>query len=64
MNNRTMLPDLKDNAAAGYLGPVKIELLKGAGLLRFSVHDDYFTATNRIIFVFPFSFEFCNPSEV
>ena len=32
-NNRTMLPALKNNAAAGYQGPVKIELLKGAGLL-------------------------------
>ena len=31
--NRTMLPGLKNNAAAGYQGPVKIELLKGAGLL-------------------------------
>ena len=37
-NNRTMLPTLKkkkDNAAAGCQGPVKIELLKGAGLLFF-----------------------------
>ena len=32
-NNRTMLPAIKNNAAAGYQGPVKIELLKGAGLL-------------------------------
>ena len=32
MNNRTMLPTLKNNAAAGYRGPVKIELLKGEGL--------------------------------
>ena len=24
----------------------------------------HFTATTRIIFVFPFTFEFCNPSEV
>ena len=33
-NNRTMLPVLKKNiAAAGYQGPVKIELLEGAGLL-------------------------------
>ena len=33
-NNRTMIPTLKNNAAAGYkAGPVKIELLKGAGLL-------------------------------
>ena len=32
-NNRKMLPTLKDNAAAGYQGPVKMELLKGAGLL-------------------------------
>ena len=28
-----MLPTLKNNAAAGYQGPVKIGLLKGAGLL-------------------------------
>ena len=28
-----MLPTLKNNAAAGYQGPVKIKLLKGAGLL-------------------------------
>ena len=33
-NNRTMLSTLKNNAAAGYQGPVKIELLKGAGLLQ------------------------------
>ena len=33
-NNRTVLPALKTNAAAGYQGPVKIELLKGAGLLQ------------------------------
>ena len=32
-NNRTMLPTLKNNAAAGYQGPVKIELLKDADLL-------------------------------
>ena len=32
-NNRAMLPTLKNNAAAGYKGPVKTELLKGAGLL-------------------------------
>ena len=29
-----ILQALKNNAAAGYQGPVKIELLKGAGLLR------------------------------
>ena len=32
-NNGTMFPALKNNAATGYQGPVKIELLKGAGLL-------------------------------
>ena len=32
-NNRTIFPTLKNNAAAGYKGPLKIELLKGAGLL-------------------------------
>ena len=31
--NRTILPALKNNAAAGYQGPMKIELLKVAGLL-------------------------------
>ena len=34
-NNRTMFPALKNIAAAGYQGPVKIELFKGAGLLVF-----------------------------
>ena len=33
MNNRTMLPAPKNNAAAGYKGPAKIEILKAAGLL-------------------------------
>ena len=33
MNNRTMLPALKNNAVAGYQGPVKKDILKGAGLL-------------------------------
>ena len=32
-NNRTVLPTPKNNATAGYQGPLKIELLKGAGLL-------------------------------
>ena len=31
-NNRTMFPTLNIDAAAGYQGPVKIELLKGTGL--------------------------------
>ena len=35
MKDRTMLPTLKNNAAAGYQDPVKIELLKDAGLLTF-----------------------------
>ena len=30
-----MFPALKNNAAAGYQGPVKIQLLEGAGLLLF-----------------------------
>ena len=33
LSKRTMLPTLKNNAAAGYQGPVKIELLKREGLL-------------------------------
>ena len=32
-NNRMTFLALKNNAAAGYERPVKIELLKGAGLL-------------------------------
>ena len=32
-NNTTMPPTLKNNAAASYQGAVKIELLKGTGLL-------------------------------
>ena len=32
-NNRTMIPTLNNNAAAGYKGLMKIELLKGEGLL-------------------------------
>ena len=32
--HRTMIPILQNNAAAGYQGRVKIELLKGAGLLQ------------------------------
>ena len=32
-NNRTMFPALKNNAAAGYKGPVKIELSEGEGLM-------------------------------
>ena len=43
-NNRTMLPTLKNNAAASYTGPVKIELSKGAGPLHKVMLDllDYF----------------------
>ena len=33
MNNKTMHLDTKNNGAAGYLGPMKIKLRKGAGLL-------------------------------
>ena len=39
-NDRTMFPALKNNVVAGYQGPVKIELLKGAGLLEYTF--DYF----------------------
>ena len=31
--NKTIIPTLKNNAAAGYKGPVKMELFKGAGQL-------------------------------
>ena len=37
-NKRTMIPTLKNNAASGYQGPVKIELLKGADLLQINIH--------------------------
>ena len=40
MNNRTMLSTLKNNAAAGYQGPVKIELLKGEGLLHLTIETN------------------------
>ena len=33
-NNRTMFPALKNDAAAGYQAPVKIELFNSAGLLK------------------------------
>ena len=32
-NDRTVSPALENNAAACYKGPLKIELLKGAGVL-------------------------------
>ena len=35
MNNRTMFPVLKSNAAAGYKRPVPIELLNGTGLISY-----------------------------
>ena len=40
MNNRTMLSTLKNDAAAGYQGPVKIELLKGEGLLYLTIETN------------------------
>ena len=33
-NKQNNAPNPKNNAAVGYQGPVKIELLKGAGLLK------------------------------
>ena len=33
MNNRTMLPNLINNATAGDQGSVKIKFFKGAGLM-------------------------------
>ena len=36
-NNRTMLGAPKNNAAAGYHGPVKMALLKGASLLKLRI---------------------------
>ena len=47
----TMLSTLKNNAAAGYQGPVKIELLKGVGLLIFQA-DISMTKNNGIFLVF------------
>ena len=39
-NSPTMSPALKNNAAAGYQGTVKRELLKGAGLLITNSEND------------------------
>ena len=39
INNRTLLPTLENNAVACYQYPVKIELLKGAGLLNFPTYQ-------------------------
>ena len=49
-NNRTMLPILKNNAAAGYKVPVKLAILKSIGLLSHSggssdTHYSSFTKT-------------------
>ena len=43
-NNRTMFPTLKNNAAAGYKGSVKIKLLKGTGLLSHGGEGDRFNS--------------------
>ena len=40
--NRTMFPAPKNKAAAGYQGPVKIELLNGTGLLSFTSPNTLF----------------------
>ena len=45
-NNRTMLPALKNNAAAGYKGPVEMELLKCLGLLPRSTFGDQVLISN------------------
>ena len=53
-----MLPALKSNAAAGYQGPVKIELLKGVGLLLskkpyfpypVAYHDEYSALCRSVV---------------
>ena len=56
-NNRTMFPTLKNNAAAGYQGPVKIELLKGADQLQLCFILFYFIFF--IIIIFPFEAKNC-----
>ena len=58
-NNRTILSTLKYNAAAGYQGPVKIELLKGAGLLVTAlIPTAYLRALVSHTFVFVYMREF------
>ena len=54
-NNKTMLTTLKNNAAAGYQGPVKIELLKGTGLPR--------PCVNLTLTFYSLSFLFVEPTE-
>ena len=39
-NNRTMFAVLKNNAATGYKGPMKTELLKGADLVKSHSKDE------------------------
>ena len=46
-NNRTMIPALRNNAAAGYQGPVKTKLLKCADLLTMIRFKPPFQATKR-----------------
>ena len=48
----TMLPTLKDNAAAGYQGPVKIELFKGVGLLTRILEDILKNFVPFLVFIF------------
>ena len=46
LNNRTSLPTLQNNTTAGWgQGPVKIELLKGEGLLNFFTKLGHFFLT-------------------
>ena len=47
-NDRTMFPTLKNNASAGYQGPVKIELFKVAGLLTWTGFRSTFFACCKI----------------
>ena len=52
LSKRTMLPTLKSNAAAGYQGPVKIELLKGVGLLTSILEDILKNFVPFLVFIF------------
>ena len=48
-NNRTILSTLKNNAPAGYQGPLKTELLKGAGLFIWDVKCNFVNKLSQLI---------------
>ena len=52
LSKRTILPILKNNATAGYQGPVKIELLKREGLLTRILEDILKNFVPFLVFIF------------